>query len=70
MPWRRQYADDLLTDSHQHPDELLTVEQIVVESSNIGTIDVQESMGFGDWDAARQSHWEYLEASGSATGPH
>ena len=64
VPWRRQYADDLLSDSHQHPDELLTVEQILVESSNIGTIDVQESMGFGDWDAARQSHWEYLRSFG------
>ncbi|HSJ91240.1 MAG TPA: penicillin-binding transpeptidase domain-containing protein, partial [Ilumatobacter sp.] len=41
VPWRRQYADDLLSDSHQHPDELMTVEQILVESSNIGTIDIQ-----------------------------
>lgn len=64
VPWRRQYADDLLSDSHQHPDELMTVEQILVESSNIGTIDIQESMGFGDWDAARQSHWEYLRSFG------
>ena len=64
VPWRRQYADDLLSDSHQHPDELMTVEQILVESSNIGTIDIQESMGFGDWDTARQSHWEYLRSFG------
>ncbi len=64
VPWRRKFADDLLSDSHQHPDELMTVEQILVESSNIGTIDVQMSMGFGDWDTARQSHWEYLRSFG------
>jgi cell division protein FtsI (penicillin-binding protein 3) len=64
VPWRREYADVMLSDSHQHPDELMTVEQILVESSNIGTIDVQMSMGFGDWDTARQSHWEYLRSFG------
>ena len=64
VPWRRQYADDLLSDSHQHPDELLTVEQILVSSSNIGTIDVQMSLGRGHWDTARQTHWEYLRRFG------
>ncbi|MCA8967129.1 MAG: penicillin-binding protein 2, partial [Planctomycetes bacterium] len=64
VPWRRQYADDLLKDSHEHPDELMTVDQILVESSNIGTIDIQESLGFGDWDTARQTHWEYLRSFG------
>jgi cell division protein FtsI (penicillin-binding protein 3) len=63
VPWRRQYADDLLTDSHQHPDELMTVEQILVESSNIGTIDVQVSLD-SDWDTARQTHWEYMRRFG------
>jgi cell division protein FtsI (penicillin-binding protein 3) len=64
VPWRREYADDVLSDSHQHPDEQLTVEQILVESSNIGTIDVQMSIGRGDWDTARQTHWEYLRRFG------
>ena len=64
VPWRRQFADDLLSDSHQHPDELMTVEQILVESSNIGTIDVQMSIGSGDWDLARQTHWEYMRRFG------
>jgi cell division protein FtsI (penicillin-binding protein 3) len=64
VPWRRQYADDMLSDSHQHPDELMTVERILVESSNIGTIDVQMSIGNGDWDAARQTHWEYMRRFG------
>ena len=64
VPWRRQYADDLLSDSHQHPDELMTVEQILVESSNIGTIDVQMSIGRGDWDTAREVHWNYMRSFG------
>lgn len=64
VPWRRQYADDLLEDSHEHPDELMTVEQILVESSNIGTIDIQQSLGGGDWDTARETHWNYLRSFG------
>lgn len=64
VPWRRQYADDLLKDSHEHPDELMTVEQILVESSNIGTIDVQTSMGNGEWDRARETHWNYMRSFG------
>ena len=64
VPWRRQYADDLLSDSHQHPDELMTVEQILVESSNIGTIDVQMSLGGGSWEKARETHWNYMRSFG------
>ncbi len=64
VPWRKQYADDLLTDSHQHPDDLMTVHQILVESSNIGTIMVQQKLGGDDWDMARQTHWEYLRRFG------
>ena len=64
VPWRRQYADDMLSDSHQHPDELLTVEQILVGSSNIGTIDVQMSLGDGVWDRAREIHWNYMRSFG------
>lgn len=57
VPWRRKYADDLLKDSHQHPDEWMTVEQILVESSNIGTIDVQQATG-------REIHWDYMKKFG------
>jgi cell division protein FtsI (penicillin-binding protein 3) len=64
VPWRRQYADDVLSDSHEHPDELMSVEQILVESSNIGTIDIQQTIGRGDWEAARQQHWNYLRSFG------
>jgi cell division protein FtsI (penicillin-binding protein 3) len=42
----------------------MTVEQIMVESSNIGTIMVQQSLGGDDWDMARQTHWEYLRRFG------
>jgi cell division protein FtsI (penicillin-binding protein 3) len=64
VPWRRKYADDLISDSHQHPDDLMSVERILVESSNIGTIDVQMTLGNGDWDLARQTHWEYMRRFG------
>ena len=64
VPWRKQYADDLLTDSHQHPDELMTVHQILVESSNIGTIMIQQAIGGEDWEMARRTHWEYLRSFG------
>lgn len=53
VPWRKQYYDDLLSDSHQHPDELMTVSQILTESSNIGTIFVQQEMG-------RELHRDYM----------
>jgi cell division protein FtsI (penicillin-binding protein 3) len=64
VPWRKQYADDLLSDAEQHPDESLSVEQILVKSSNIGTIMVQQSLGEGDWDTARQTHWNYMRSFG------
>ena len=57
VPWRKQYYDDLLTDSHEHPDEVMSVAQILTESSNIGTIFVQQEMG-------RERHREYMAAFG------
>jgi cell division protein FtsI (penicillin-binding protein 3) len=57
VPWRKQYYDDLLKDSHEHPDETLTVAQILTESSNIGTIFVQQEMG-------RWKHRDYMAAFG------
>ncbi len=57
VPWRKQYYDDLLTDSHQHPDEWMSVAQILTESSNIGTIMVQQEMG-------RARHRDYMAAFG------
>jgi cell division protein FtsI (penicillin-binding protein 3) len=63
VPWRKQYADDFLKDAAEHPDELLTVEQILVKSSNIGTIFVEQSLD-ADWNTARQTHWEYMRRFG------
>jgi cell division protein FtsI (penicillin-binding protein 3) len=57
VPWRKQYYDDLLKDSHQHPDEWLSVSQILTESSNLGTIMVQQEMG-------RWRHRDYMAAFG------
>ena len=44
VPWRKQYYDDLLKDAVQHPEELMTVSDILATSSNIGTIMVQEAL--------------------------
>ena len=57
VPWRKQYYDDLLKDSHQHPNEWMSVSQILIESSNIGTIMVQQEMG-------RALHRDYMAAFG------
>jgi cell division protein FtsI (penicillin-binding protein 3) len=57
VPWRKQYYDDLLKDSHEHPDEWMSVAQILTESSNIGTIFVQQEMG-------RERHREYMAQFG------
>jgi cell division protein FtsI (penicillin-binding protein 3) len=57
VPWRKQYYDDLLKDAHEHPDQMMTVSQILTESSNIGTIFVQEEMG-------RARHRDYMAAFG------
>ena len=57
VPWRAQYGDDLLRDSHEHPDEDMTVRQILVESSNIGTIKVQEEVQL-------RRHWDFMRAFG------
>jgi cell division protein FtsI (penicillin-binding protein 3) len=57
VPWRKQYYDDLLKDSHEHPDEVMSVAQILTESSNIGTIFVQQELG-------RHRHRDYMAAFG------
>jgi cell division protein FtsI (penicillin-binding protein 3) len=57
VPWRKKYADDMLEDAEQHPDEPMSVLDILVKSSNIGTITVQQQMD-------RKTHWEYLRSFG------
>ncbi len=50
-------AGDKLHDSHAHPPESMTVDQILTESSNLGTIMVSKTMGF-----AKQ--YDYMRAFG------
>ena len=50
-------AGDKLHDSHPHGAEPMTVDQILVESSNIGTITVSETMGF-------EKQYDYMRAFG------
>ncbi len=59
VPWRKQYtkAGDYLSDAAPHEDQVMTVEDILVESSNIGTISISETIGF-----AKQ--YDYLRAFG------
>jgi cell division protein FtsI (penicillin-binding protein 3) len=59
VPWRKQYtrAGDYLTDAAPHEEQVMRVEDILVESSNIGTISISETIGF-----AKQ--YEYLRAFG------
>ena len=54
VPWRKEYTrnGEFLSDSHVHGDDWMSVEDILVESSNIGTISVSEEMGF-----ERQYHY-------------
>ncbi len=57
VPWRKQYYDDLLKDAEQHPTDPMSVSNILINSSNIGTITVQETMG-------RYKHRDYMAAFG------
>ncbi len=59
VPWRKQYTDggDYLSDAAPHDEQWMSVEDILVKSSNIGTITVSETMGF-----AKQ--YDYLRAFG------
>ncbi|MEM8618379.1 MAG: penicillin-binding protein 2 [Actinomycetota bacterium] len=57
VPWRKQYYDDLLHNSFQHPTQWMNIGQILVSSHNIGTIFVQETLG-------RWVHRDYMAAFG------
>jgi cell division protein FtsI (penicillin-binding protein 3) len=57
VPWREQYYDDLLSDAWQHPVMDWSVSDILVTSSNIGTIKIWEQIG-------RERHWNYMREFG------
>ena len=70
VPWQKVYTKrgDRLHDSHMHANELMSVEQILVESSNIGTITVSETMGReGVSSFERQNHYMRLFGLGERT---
>ena len=59
VPWEMVLTKhgDKLHDSHVHKPEPMTVDQILTESSNIGTVMVSRTMGF-------QKQYEYMQAFG------
>ncbi len=59
VPWRKKYTlrGDYLTDAAPHDEQWMNVQDILVKSSNIGTITISETMGF-----AKQ--YEYMRAFG------
>ncbi len=64
VPWQKVYTrnGDRLHDSHMHGNDPMSVEEILVESSNIGTITVSETMGF-----ERQYHYMHEFGLGERT---
>lgn len=65
VPWRKQYTRDgnYLHDAGQHAEEPMTVEEILVRSSNIGTITVSETMG-GDDGSSFERQYDYMRKFG------
>ena len=59
VPWRKKYTlrGDYLSDAAPHEEQWMNVQDILVKSSNIGTITISETMGF-----AKQ--YEYMRAFG------
>ena len=57
IPGSKKYYDDVLSDAEPHGTEPMTVRDILVHSSNIGTITVQEQMG-------RDVHYDYMRSFG------
>jgi cell division protein FtsI (penicillin-binding protein 3) len=65
VPWQKVYTNrgDRLHDSHVHGNEVMDVEQILVESSNIGTITVSETMG-RDGVSSFERQYHYMRQFG------
>lgn len=51
VPYSLQVGDKEFTDSHEHGTEVLTVADVLVQSSNIGTIKIAQQVGKADLDA-------------------
>jgi cell division protein FtsI (penicillin-binding protein 3) len=59
VPWQKVYtkSGERLSDAGIHPDQAMSVADILVQSSNIGTITVSETIGL-------QTQWEYMRRFG------
>ncbi|MGA9279301.1 peptidoglycan D,D-transpeptidase FtsI family protein [Ilumatobacter sp.] len=57
VPGWKEYYDVVLRDAHPHGLEAMSVTDILVESSNLGTIAVQQEMG-------ADVHYDYMKAFG------
>ncbi len=45
VPWRIDVADRTFEDHHQHPTERMSVDDVIAESSNVGTIQMGQLVG-------------------------
>lgn len=45
VPYSQQFGAKLVTDSHQHPTERLTVNGVIIKSSNVGTVQLASMLG-------------------------
>jgi cell division protein FtsI (penicillin-binding protein 3) len=57
VPDRIQVGDKVFNDSHPHPPELMTITDVIAESSNVGTIQIAQRLGKSTLD-------RYLRAFG------
>jgi len=64
VPWRKQYSDTVLHDAEQHETGVWPVHEILVRSSNIGTIEVFLSLGGGSLRTAKEKQHAYMRAFG------
>ncbi len=65
VPWQKVFTKrgDRLHDSHVHATEAMSVTEILVESSNIGTITVSQTLG-GGTGSSFEKQYEYMRAFG------
>jgi cell division protein FtsI (penicillin-binding protein 3) len=63
IPYEIQVADRKIHDAEEHPDETLTVSEILAQSSNVGEIQIGERDG-----AERFNEWVHKYGFGARTG--
>jgi cell division protein FtsI (penicillin-binding protein 3) len=63
VPWQAKYSDTVLHDAEVHATETWPVSKILVESSNIGTIEIFKRQG-ETLRAAKEMQYRYMRAFG------